>query len=126
MDVKMKPHRLKWLMSAVIVSLMATVHAQPSHVTYPQVEPAVGSNSRALMMKPEDFPKAQTNSPEVIQKQTHIRSQIHHTQALQKIKHNAHLSSHARAHRSGRTVSTTVVPCAPAKPVEVDVCSMPK
>ena len=126
MDVKIKPHTLKWLMSAVIVSLMATVHAQPSHVTYPEVEPAVGPNSRALMMKPEDFPKAQTNPPEVVQKQKHIRSQVHRTQVPRKTKHNAQLSSLRRAHHSGHTVSTTAVPCAPVKPVEVDVCRMPK
>ena len=126
MDVKIKPHTLKWLMSAVIVSLMATVHAQPSHVTYPEVEPAVGPNSRALMMKPEDFPKAQTNPPEVVQKQTQIRSQIHRTQAPKRTTHRPHLSRHGRAHHSGHTVSTTAVPCAPVKPVEVDVCRMPK
>ena len=126
MDVKIKPHTLKWLMSAVIVSLMATVHAQPSHVTYPEVEPAVGPNSRALMMKPEDFPKAQTNPPEVVQKQTQIRSQIHRTQAPKRTTHRPHLSRHGRAHRSGHTISTTAVPCAPVKPVEVDVCRMPK
>ena len=126
MDVKIKPHTLKWLMSAVIVSLMATVHAQPSHVTYPEVEPAVDPNSRALMMKPEDFPKAQTNPPEVVQKQTQIRSQIHRTQAPKRTTHRPHLSRHGRAHHSGHTVSTTAVSCAPVKPVEVDVCRMPK
>ncbi|WP_114562719.1 hypothetical protein [Ephemeroptericola cinctiostellae] len=121
----MNSHLLKWLMFAVIVSLMATVHAQ-AHVEYPEVSPAVGSNSHALMMKPEDFPKTQTTAPEKVQKQTHIRSQIHRTQAPRQTKRRTHLSSHERMHRKGHAVSTMAMPCAPVKPVQTDVCSMPK
>lgn len=124
MDIEMKSHVLKYLMSGVMLSLLGIAHAQ-SHVEHPELVPSAKENSRTLMMKPEDFPKGQTKIPKKIQKYARVESKPRLVQSIRKSKHRNQLASKKRLNHNGHKHSTTVAPCAPIKPV-VDVCSMPK
>ena len=122
----MKAQALKWVMAGAILSVMGIVHAQ-SNVEHPEAIPAADVGARALMMKPEGFPKTQTTAQKKTQEHSRITSQSHRARAPQKVKKHTRATTHSRVHRSSsHAPSTMMAPCAPVKPVEAEVCSMPK